>query len=124
MRSRVDYVRESPGPRPDEWGRDPSVRAMRRVFAAMEAAQKEFIKNLGLSPFDPRLRRWREKALGVFDALWVRIAGADLKLSEEEAGALYVHGLGKSMTREGMDVPHGVLPRSGELEKILKEVFP
>jgi hypothetical protein len=27
----------------DEWVRDPSVRAMRRVFAAMEAAQRESV---------------------------------------------------------------------------------
>jgi hypothetical protein len=124
MRSRVDNVRENPGPRPDEWGRDPSVRAMRRVFAAMEAAQKEFTKNLGLSPFDQRLRRWRERALGIFDVLWARAAGADLELSEEEAGALYVQCLGKTMTSEGMDVPLEILPRSEKLEKILKEVFP
>jgi hypothetical protein len=124
MRSRVDYERESAGPRQDEWGRDPSVRAMRRVFAAMEAAQKEFMKNLGLSPFDQRLRRWRERALGVFDVLWARAAGADLELGEEEAGALYVQCLGKTMIREGMDVPFEILPRSEKLEKILREVFP
>jgi hypothetical protein len=124
MRSRVDYLQESPATRPDEWGREPSVRAMRRVFAAMEAAQKEFIRNLGLSPFDQRLRRWRERALGVFDVLWARAAGADVELSEEEAGALYVQCLGKTMTREGMDIPLEIFPQSEKLKKILKEVFP
>jgi hypothetical protein len=119
----MDNLRESPAPRHDEWGEDPSVRMMRRVFAAMEAAQKEFIENLGLSPFDQRLRRWRERALGVFDALWARAAGAGLELSVEEAGAFYVQCLGKTMIRDGMDVPPGILPRSEKLEKILKEVF-
>jgi hypothetical protein len=122
--AKMDNLRESPAPRPDEWGRDPSVQAMRRVFAAVEAAQKEFIENLGLSPFDQRLRRWRERVLGVFDALWARAAGAGLELSVEETGALYVRCLGKTMIREGMDVPLEILPQSEKLEKILKEVFP
>ncbi|HYQ60535.1 MAG TPA: hypothetical protein VEP29_05755, partial [Desulfatiglandales bacterium] len=104
-------------------GRDPSVRAMRRVFAAMEAAQREFLKNVGLSPFDPRMRRWRERALAAFDASWGRSARAGVELSEIETGALYVHCLGKIMTKEGMDVPAALLPRLEKLQKILKEVF-
>jgi hypothetical protein len=117
-------MQEISATRPDEWGRDPSVRAMRRVFAAMEAAQKEFIRNLALSPFDRRLRRWRERALGVFDVLWARAAEADVELTEDEAGALYVQCLGKTMAREGMDVPLEILPQSEKLKKILKEAFP
>ena len=108
----------------DDWGRDPSVRAMRRVFAAMEAAQKELMKALGLSPFDQRLRRWRERALAAFDASWARSARADVELNETEAGELFVHCLGKIMSREGMEVPPEMLPRSEKLQKILREVFP
>jgi hypothetical protein len=124
MRSRVEDREESFATGPDEWGRDPSVRAMRRVFAAMEAAQKEFIKNLDLSTFDPRMRRWRERALAVFDASWARSAREGLELSETEAGALYIHCLGRIMTGEGMEVPPEILPGSEKLQKILREVFP
>ena len=115
---------QSPAAGPDEWGRDPSVRAMRRVFAAMEKEQKEFINTLGLSPFDPRMRRWRERALAAFEASWARSASAGVELGEGEAGALYVHCLGKIMTREGVDVPAETLPRSEKLVKLLREVFP
>jgi hypothetical protein len=108
----------------DEWGGDPSVQAMRRVFAAMEAAQKEFITTLGLSPFDHRLRRWRERALASFDASWARSARSGVDLTETEAGVLYVQCLAKIMTREGMDVSPGSLPQSEKLRKILREVFP
>jgi hypothetical protein len=108
----------------DEWGRDPSVRATRRVFAAMEAAQREFIKNLSLSPFDPRMRRWRERALAAFDASWTRASRRGVELSETETGALYVHCLEKIMAREGMEVGAGILPRSEKLQNILREVFP
>ena len=124
MRSRVEDLEENFTTRPDEWDRDPSVRAMRRVFAAMEAAQKEFIKNLDLSIFDPRMRRWRERALAAFDASWARTARTGVELSETETGALYIHCLGRIMTREGMEVPPEILPGSEKLQKILKEVFP
>jgi len=108
----------------DEWGRDPAVLAMRRVFAAMDTAQKEFIKDLGLTPYDHRLRRWRERARAAFDAAWARSARSGVELGEMEAGVLYVHCLGKIMTMEGMDVPPETLPQSEKLKKILREVFP
>jgi hypothetical protein len=120
MIDRADETKE----RPDEWGRDPSVRAMRGVFAAMEAAQKDFIRNLGLSPFDRRLRRWREMTLAAFDASWARAAAAGVELSEEDAGSLYVRCLGKVLSREGMDVPSGIFPESDKMDKILRGVFP
>ena len=119
MRSRGEDPEQSPATGPDEWGRDPTVRAMRRVFAAMEKEQKEFINNLGLSPLDPRMRRWRERALAAFEASWARSASAGVELGEGEAGALYVHCLGKIMTREGVDVPAETLPRSGKFKEIL-----
>jgi hypothetical protein len=124
MSNGEDDMPESPATRPDEWGGDPSVRAMRRVFAAMEAAQKELIENLGLSPFDLRLRHWRERARAAFDASWARAAGGGLELSEEESGALYVRCLGKIMAMDGMDVPSEIFPQSAKLDKILKEIFP
>lgn len=109
---------------PDEWGGDPSVRAMRRVFAAMETAQKEFIATLGLSPFDHRLRRWRERAFVAFDASWAWGARGGVTLTETEAGALYVQCLGRIMSKEGMEIPPETLPQSEKLRKILREVFP
>jgi len=48
---RVDDPEESSRTTADEFDGDPSVRKMRRVFSALEAAQKEFIMELGLSPF-------------------------------------------------------------------------
>jgi hypothetical protein len=108
----------------DEFGGDPAVRAMRGVFSALEAAQKKFLMELGVPPFDHRLRRWRERALALFEASWARSARRGLPLSETEAGALYVHCLGNIMAREGMDVPPEVLPGSEEVRKILREVLP
>ena len=124
MRRAVEEPEENSSRGSDEWGRDPSVRTMRRVFASMEGAQKRLMKDMGLSPFDQRLRRWRERALAAFEASWARSARAGVELGEGEAGALYVHCLGKIMTREGVDVPAETLPRSEKLVKLLREVFP
>jgi hypothetical protein len=90
----------------------------------MEGAQKRLMKDMGLSPFDQRLRRWRERALAAFDAAWARGARTGVELNETEAGELFVHCLVMIMTREGMEVPVEMLPRSEKLQKILREVFP
>ena len=39
----------------DEWGRDPAVINMRRVFAAIEAAQTAFLASLSIETLDSRL---------------------------------------------------------------------
>ena len=124
MTKRMDDLEDNPRTQADEFGGDPSVQAMRRVFSAMEATQKEFIKNLGLPPLDRRLRRWRERALVAFDASWARTARAGVDLSETEAGALYVNCLGKIMAKEGVEIPPEILPQSEKFKKILREVFP
>lgn len=110
--------------RDDEWGEDPSVRVMRRVFAAMEAAQNDLIATLSIAPLDQRLRRWRERALAAFEASWAWSARAGIDLSDSEAGSLYVHCLAKIMSREGVEVPSEILPQSERIKRIVREVFP
>jgi hypothetical protein len=43
---------------------------MGKVFTAMEQAQHEFLGRLDIAPSDPRLRRWREQALALFERCW------------------------------------------------------
>ena len=54
----------------DEWGHDPSVQSMRRVFCFMEEAQQQLLRDLNISLFDQRLRRGREHALKLFEQAW------------------------------------------------------
>jgi hypothetical protein len=115
MRSPEEKLAEHATAGSEEWGRDPSVRLVRRVFAAMEAGQKDLLRTLALSPFDPRLRRWRERALAAFEAPWARGARGDAELSETEAGALYVLCLGKIMAGEGIKGVPGSQPENEEL---------
>jgi hypothetical protein len=124
MRSSVEELEENDTAEPEGWGRDPSVRLMRRVFAAMEAGQKDLLTALGLSHLDPRLRGWRERALAAFEASWARSARVGLELSETETGALYVLCLEKIMAGEGIKGLPESLPENEKLMKILSEVFP
>lgn len=105
----------------DEWAHDPSVQAMRRVFRAMESAQKSLIETLSLSPFDARLRRWRERAQVAFDVCWARAARRGMDLGEEDAADLYLLGFQRILAGEGIDIPEDIVPRNRRVLGILQE---
>jgi len=86
----------------DEFGYDPAIRQMRRVFSQMEAVSKELLAGAGISPFDPRLRRWREAARGLFEQGWAKAAQRNMSLTDDEAGILYGLALKRLMERDGI----------------------
>ena len=100
----------------DEWGRDPSVQGMRRIFALMEETQRGILVALGLSPLDRRLRVWRENTLGLFEKTWGQAAERGPRLGERQVadlyGACFAHILGKA----GLSVPPSAF--SGDAEAI------
>ena len=107
----------------DEWGSDPSVVHMRKVFKGMETSQEAFLKRLGILPFDLRVRRWRERALIIFERIWGVSVRMGINMNEERAASVYVHCLSGIMNSDGIDVPEELLPDIHEMEEILKEVF-
>ncbi|MCB2191902.1 MAG: hypothetical protein KQI62_10070 [Deltaproteobacteria bacterium] len=109
---------------PDAFGHDPSVRAMRQVFAAMEAAQAELLARMGIAPLEPELRAWREKALRLFEPAWPRAAAQGLVSGPEQAARLYLLALGRAMAQAGRPVPPEQLPSAPELERMLGEAAP
>ena len=74
----------------DKWGKDPSVQMMRKVFGSMENAYWAFLKELQLSPFDLRLRKWQERALVIFERVWAYAVRRGSAMSEENAAELKV----------------------------------
>lgn len=108
----------------DDWGRDPGVKAMRRVFARMESSQKAFLASLGISPHDPRLRSWREKTLKSFERAWADMAKRRVDMDEDRAGALYVHLLAGVMASEGVPIEAGRIQEDRDVKKFLQEVGP
>lgn len=87
--------------RSDDWGRDPAVRQMRRIFAVMEEGQRELLRRAGLSALDPRLRQWRQQALDLFHRAWARGSSVG---GPEGAGEVYTRCLAEVLVAEGLRV--------------------
>jgi len=107
----------------DEWGKDPSVQIMRKVFKGIEKGQHELLKRLDITPYDLRIRRWREQALALFERAWGVANRMGIAMDEHTASAVYVHCLAKIMGAERINIPAGILPEAKSVGKIFKEVF-
>lgn len=91
-------------PKIDDWGRDPQVKAMRRVFALMEKLQKRLFEQIGISPFDERLGPWRRAALRMFEQQWAETARRGGPLGDEDVAKAYLDCLVKVLTKDGVTV--------------------
>ncbi len=107
----------------DEWGRDPSVQAIRKIFKEMETCKNEILGRLGISPYDLRIRRWLEKALAIFEKAWEAANQMGVSMDEKIAPVVYVHCLAKAMGSEGTEIPDGLLPEEKEAERLMREIF-
>jgi hypothetical protein len=108
----------------DDWGRDPQVRYLRKVFSLMERGQKEFLLRIGLSPLDERLRRGREGALHIFERAWMTATRRGLALAEEDFGPLYQACLARVLRSRGLDIPKDALRESDKITALLPEDTP
>ena len=108
-------------PLEDEWGHDPSVQSMRRVFSYMEQAQQELLRHLNISHFDKRLRNAREQALELFEKAWPLAVRKGMISEEKEAAPFYSHCLGRALRSVGIEVPKDWLPRDEKITRLLQE---
>ena len=108
-------------PLKDEWGHDPSVQSMRRVFSYMEQAQQELLRHLNISHFDKRLRNVREQALELFEKAWPLAVRKGMISEEKEAAPFYSHCLGRALRSVGIEVPKDWLPRDEKITRLLQE---
>ena len=104
-------------------GINPSVQMMRRVFGRIEAAQETLLQRLSISPFDTRLRSWREIALKFFEKSWVQAAKHGIGLGEEKAATIYIHCLARAINMEGTEVALEALPKDEKIKMLLKETL-
>ena len=105
----------------DEWGHDPSVQSQRRVFARMEAHQKELLERLRLSPLDERLGRIRDLARGHFEKAWPVARRKGVIDKEEGMARLYIHCLIRILEWERIQVPEEAFLRDPKLVRFLNE---
>jgi len=107
----------------DEWGKDPSVQIMRRIFKEMEKAQHELLERLDIIPYDLRIRRWREQALALFERAWGVANRMGITMDEQSASLVYFHCLARVLGTERINIPAGILPEVKSMARILEEVF-
>ena len=107
----------------DDWGKDPAVQGMRKVFKGMEKSLEEILERLAISPYDHRIRGWLEKALAKFEQSWSLAPQMGISMNEEKAPAVYAHCLAKVMGAEGVEIPEGTLPEKKQTQKLIDEVF-
>lgn len=108
----------------DEWGGDPSVRFMRRVFKSMEETQKRLLADLKISHSDPRLRHWRETSRDLFEHVWPIAIRRGVASSDKEAGALYAHCIARTLRSDGIEIPHDAVPLDETFPRLVQEVKP
>lgn len=107
----------------DEWGSDPSVQMMRRIFAHMEKVQEDLIERLKLSPVDERLRRVREFARNLFEQAWPLAQRKGLTQNEEDVASLYLHCFVKMLNWEGIKTPSELFLADQKFVQFLSEKF-
>ncbi len=108
----------------DDWDQDPAVQSMRRVFAHMETTQGKLLGRLNISPYDNRLRRWREEAHTLFERACALAAKRGVVMSEEMAASIYLYCLGQALSLDGVEVPSDALPSDEGIISFLPEGGP
>jgi hypothetical protein len=106
----------------DEWGRDPSVRAMRGIFKTMEDTVDGLLKQLNISPLDHRVRGWLEQALANYERAWVEARRQGVPMEEKMATAVYGHCLGKVIGADGIKIPEKALAIESDVGELIREV--
>jgi len=107
----------------DEFGRDPAVLSMRRVFAHMEVLQRSIIEAASLPPYDRRLALWREQALLLFEQAWPSAGRRGLTKTEDEAALLYALCFVRILERGRITVPSSAMPVHEALQEIVQEIL-
>ena len=88
----------------DEFGSDPNVQIMRRIFAKIEESQKIIIRTLDISPIDPRLRKWREIARDEYERSFHERIRRGGPINDNEASTIYIDCFVKVLIQDGIDI--------------------
>lgn len=107
----------------DEWGLDPSVQGMRRLFGRMEILQKDLLDRSRVSPFDERLGRARVSARHLFEQAWPQAQRKGLIRNEEAIVSLYIHCFVKTLSREKIMIPGDVFSGDEKIFQFISETF-
>ncbi len=104
----------------DEWGRDPAVRQLRRIFAVIEAEQQGLLDRLGIDRLDARLGQWRKMTLHLFEKQWADSAQQGLRLEEKDVADLYLRCMAKVLGTRGIVVPADAMPANDRIDRLME----
>jgi hypothetical protein len=107
----------------DDFGRDPSVQRMRKLFSSMEKTQWDMLEKLRISSFDNRLRNIRKTALNLFEKAFPLAVSKGMNPDEKMSAMLYAFCLAHSFKPAGIDVPDHFLPDNKQLETVVMEIL-
>ncbi len=107
----------------DEWGNDPTVQMMRRIFSLLEKAQGEMMERLSISPFDPKLRRVRSRARDFFEETWPIAMQKEIVSNDQETILLYLSCLRHALKLNGFNIPDHSHSKDERMERFLKETL-
>ena len=107
----------------DDFGHDPSVQRMRKIFSSMEKVQWDMLEKLKISTFDDRLRNIRKTALDIFGKSFQLAISRGMDLDEDASAGLYAFCLAQSLKPVGIDVTDDLLPNNKQLEAVVMETI-
>jgi len=107
----------------DDFGHDPSVQRMRKVFSSMEKAQWDILEKLKISTFDDRLRNVRKTALNLFGKSFSIAVSKGMNLDEDASAGLYAFCLAQALNLAGILVPDNLLQKNKQLKAVVVEAL-
>jgi len=107
----------------DEFGHDPSVQRMRKIFSSIEKAQWDMLEKMKISTFDDRLRNIRKTALDLFGKSFPLAVSKGMELDEKESAGLYAFCFAQSLKLSGIIIPDNFLPENKQLEAVVMETI-
>jgi hypothetical protein len=107
----------------DNFGADPQDRHLRQIFGYIETAKADLLHCLKISPFDGRLRRWRDAALKLFEKVWMLSSERGITSEKEKISRIYLHCFAHFLKLNRIVVPIEVLPVDENIDSLIKEVL-
>ncbi len=107
----------------DNWGADPQIKYLREVFGNTETEQTELFNHTGISPFDERLRLWREKTLILFEKVWALSSTRGIVLKKDEISKIYLYCLAHFLSMSRIKIPPEALPANEKINHLIEEVL-
>ncbi len=105
----------------DEWGHDPSVQSMRKIFSNMEKAYHHYLISTGTKPFDGRLSDLKKEALALFENVHSTALSKRYQIDEKSYVEIYRLCLSHIFSAKKFKLPENLLPENNPFHALIRE---